>query len=107
MDYLHVDRLEELHAALELMEPFGMASKSDDCPQSLAVSVAEYRRLRAEHSVSYLRAEFGNLTCGEAIYGCGGVHRYYLKIDGYIYFSAHHAGSKAIRDAEALGFRIN
>ena len=103
---LHISNPDEIRVALELMEPFGMASKSDDCIYSLAHSVAEYRRLHAEISAGE-RDNDGNAACGGAIYGNGGWHRYYLRLDGYIYFSSFHASESRVRDAEALGFRIN
>ena len=50
--------------------------------------------------------ELASTTCGY-IYGHGGWHRYYLRLDGYVYFSEKHAHEPAISNAKALGFRIN
>ena len=53
-----------------------------------------------------------NKVVGEAIYGRGGHSRYFLRADGYVYFSEYHVpggdyGKNLIEKAKSLGFRIN
>jgi hypothetical protein len=112
MEEQHIGRMEDLIIALELMEPFGMAAKTGT--YSLADAIDHYHKIHAKISADeYWREYHGkggpgeNHVCGEAIYGNGGWHRYYLRLDGYIYFSEHHAHEPAISNAKALGFRIN
>ena len=102
----HISRLEDLRIALDLMEPRGMAGETG--PYTLASAIEHYHRLHAEIAADEpMREYYGNCVCGEAIYGNGGWHRYYLRLDGYVYFSTFHSHERAIADARSLGFRLN
>ena len=105
-EHLHVDRPDELRAALELIEPGGMVETTNSSHVSLDHALAEYRRILADpDELREYRETF--TIVGGPIYGHGGMHRYYLRIDGHLYFSARHASPRATRNAECLGFRIN
>jgi hypothetical protein len=51
-------------------------------------------------------ARFEGKPCTSSLYGAGGFHRYFILGSGEIVFSRYHAGEKATKKAEAVGFRI-
>lgn len=103
MDEQHISNRWDLEIALKLME-----GDHFRVWESLKTAGARrsYHDLHAHSDEDWAR-EFidNNHVCGESIYGSGGWHRYYLRADGYVYFSKFHATEEAIQDAEALGFR--
>ena len=92
LNFLSTDQ-EQLKTAFDDMEFEGFfddSSKKDHC------GIGGARKWLGE---GY---EAGNIC----VYGRGGGNRYFVKHDGDIFFSAHHALPKDVEKARALGFQI-
>lgn len=52
------------------------------------------------------QSQSGSSRLGGVIYGLGGLHRYMVRANGHVYYSASH-GQRAVEQAKALGFRMH
>ena len=118
-DNISVNDLDRLIAAFEEMEgeqisldgvntqvPWGTGGCSLD--QALR-AYNEYHSIEpplSEEEMDEIVKEY-NPIMGEAIYGDGGWRRYFLRYDGYVYFSEYHSREPYIQKAKDLGFRMN
>jgi hypothetical protein len=107
--------MSELEAAFDLMEGDGFFKSSATDGGSRHSIKAALGRLQnhfreiEESDLTPEEVEDENRYWCHVIYGNGGWHRYMVRGDGTIEFSAHHAHwpkENKIRDAESLGFRI-
>lgn len=117
---LHIDDRAALEAALTAMERDTrnscwrwLPNEHRNQEQALSNTLEQAARAHAgvhaaemtEDDLSFY--EECNPVMGEAIYGAAGIRRYFLRYDGFVYYSAWHGLSGDEERARALGFRIN
>jgi len=102
---------DSLYAAIELME--GMPEiRFPQCPwgngeMSLLAALDRFQtRVNEVKALSPEERAWQMESWSTVIYGCGGWHRYYLRLDGKVYFSKRHSNNQGIADATALGFNL-
>jgi len=107
------DSTEVLKNAFDTMEGSGFYKyscvKEDYSLKSWSGSHAE--RSIASGSPTFLgdfvkKEEEAQKPCGTAIYGSGGLHRYFIRFGGDIYYSAMHSSKADVDTARSLGFGI-
>jgi hypothetical protein len=100
-----LQNLEEVKAAFELME--GRIALENNSEYGF-MGVLE--RFQLVYFLNYRRTCKGKCFGFSAvIYGDGGMNRYFVKDDGNIYFSSHHAAwpkEETIEKAKSLGFEV-
>lgn len=100
---LFIQNIDDLKAAFELMGD-GIALIGDDF-YSLNGAIKTYNNVLINMTHEEL-LEKGNQTTGVIIYGKAGFHRYFVKYNGSVCFSAFHSQYHNTKNAEALGFEI-
>jgi hypothetical protein len=109
---------EDLEAAFDLMEGKGFfrMSASDDHEHTVKKArerLTKYlKELEEDDDPEWTleEREKDKMYWSHCIYGCGGWHRYFVRGDGTIDFSAFHANfpkDKKAQDASDVGFRIH
>ena len=98
---LNIANLDDLTAAFELMEGKAPMLRMRNALDHVTAHVIKVRA-NAHHD------DFANndIVPGTSIYGNAGFHRYYVRFNGDVVFSAFHAQEKRTAQAEMLGFEI-
>lgn len=77
--------------------------------QSIAYAIRNFADRRDEYFEGYDFVDYPDLqqqSLGFLIYGNGGLHRYYVRANGTICFSAHHSSPEAQARAQQEGFEL-